>query len=470
MRILKIVFISILTFSLTTSCFKDHDDEIIATSDVNNFVYRGMDAFYLYKSKIPALNDNQFSSSEDYYNYLSSYSTPEKLFESLIYEREVVDRFSVLRADGIALLQQLSGVFKSNGLEIALYREPANPNKVFGVIRLVLNNSPASNIGLKRGQIFNGVDNVQMTVDNYRSLLNQDKYTLHFATYNTNNTPEADDDTVESNSEIATLTKEVYNENPVYLTKVIEVNNIKIGYLVYNSFTAEYNAQLNNAFAELKAANVQHLVLDLRYNGGGSVNTAVLLGSMITGQYNGQVFSKLFYNEQLQNENSQYNFTNKVGSASLNSLNLEKLYVLTTNGTASASELIINSLSAYIDVVQIGVNTTGKTQASIPLFDSPNFTSNNVNPSHNYVMLPLVANSVNKFDALVPPNGLPPAIELSENPANLGTLGDINEPLLAAAINNITSSGRALPQQTTALTPLESNIDRKITDDRMIID
>lgn len=474
MRILRIALFALVVFSFNTSCFKDKDDDIIINNNVNeinDFVYKAMNAVYLYKSNIPNLANNRFTSNEAYASYLNSYSTPEDLFESLIYQREVVDRFSIIAPDGIALLQQLDGIFKSNGLEYLLYLEPGSSTKVFGVIKIVLNNSVASNLGLQRGQLFNAVDGVQMTVENFNALLNKDSYTLNFATYNNNNTPETADDTIEPTSEIATLTKEIYNENPVYLTKVIDIDGIKIGYLVYNGFTADYNAQLNNAFSELKASNVQHLVLDLRYNSGGSVNTAALLGSMITGQFNDQVFSKLIYNEELQDLNNNYKFSKTIGKGStLNSLNLQKVYVLTSNGTASASELIINSLRPYIDVVQIGLNTRGKTQASMPIYDSPDLGPNNVNPAHNYILLPLIANSVNKNDGLVPPNGLIPDIERGEHPANLGILGDVNEPLLATALNSITSFARPLPQPTEVLKPLENNVDGKVYDGMMFVD
>lgn len=474
MRILRIALFALIVFSFNTSCYQDKDDNIVInenTNEINDFVYKAMNAVYLYKSKIPNLANNRFATNEAYTSYLNSYATPEELFESVIYQKEVVDRFSFITADGVALLQQLDGVFKSNGLEFLLYREPGSNTKVFGIIKMVLNNSVASNKGLQRGLVFNAVDGIPMTVDNINALLDKDTYTLNFGTYNHNNTPETSDDTIISTSESVTLTKEVYNENPVHMTKVIEVNGTRVGYLVYNSFTADYNSQLNDAFAELKSKNVQELVLDLRYNGGGSVNSALLLGSMITGQFNGQVFSKLVYNEELQELNSNYKFTSTFNNgATLNSLNLQKVYVLTTNGTASASELIINSLRSYIEVVQIGVNTRGKTQASMPIYDSPDLGPNNVNPAHNYIILPLIANSVNKNDAIVPPGGITPNIDLNEHPANLGTLGDINEPLLAAALNSIGSLARQSPQQIDIIKPLENTVDAKLIDDRMFVD
>jgi C-terminal processing protease CtpA/Prc len=166
---------------------------------------------------------------------------------------------------------------------------------------------------------------------------------------------------------------------------------------------------------------------------------------MITGQFNGQVYTKLTYNEDRQENNSTFNFTSTLGNGSaLNQLFLDEVYVLTTGSSASASEMVINSLKAYteLNVVQIGTNTTGKSQGSITLYDSPNFSRNGANPNHTYAMQPLVAISVNKNDGQVPPTGLVPDIELEENIANLGVLGDPSEPLLDRALMEIEGSSR----------------------------
>ena len=212
------------------------------------------------------------------------------------------------------------------------------------------------------------------------------------------------------------------------------------------------------------------MVLDFRYNGGGSIQTAAYLGSMVTGQFSGQVYSKLFYNENLEDNNRDYLFTNTIeGLGAINSLNLSRVYVLTTNRrTASASELVINSLGAYIDVVVIGENTVGKTQASVTIYDSPNLTFENVNPNHNYALQPLIANSTNVNNELVPASGLTPNIELTERPNTLGTLGNIEEPLLSAAINDILGMGRPLYQSFNFTKPLRIGIVK--TEQNMYID
>ena len=105
--------------------------------------------------------------------------------------------------------------------------------------------------------------------------------------------------------------------------------------------------------------------------------------------------------------------------------------MLTTRNSASASELMINSLKPYIAVIQIGTATGGKYQASITIYDSPNFRRENVNPNHTYALQPLVFKSANKDGVSDYDNGLEPSVTLSEDIGNLGILGDVNEPLLA---------------------------------------
>ena len=445
MKDLKRIVLLLLVVSLFTACFEDLDDNPIATKDLNNFVYRSMNYTYLYKENVPDLANDRFSNDAEYSSYLNSFSAPEALFESLIYDRQHIDRFSWITSNYIALEHYLSGTSKSNGLELDFYFEPGSSTSVFSVIRLVLNNSPAQSQNLQRGQIFNAVNGTALTENNLSTLLNQDTYTLHFANYNDNGTPNDDtDDTIDSNSETTTISKITYTENPVYKTEIIDVNGINVGYFMYNGFTADFNNQLNNAFGSFLTNNVQHLVLDLRYNPGGSVNTASLLGSMITGQFNGEVFSKLEYNSNLQANNTTYRFTDSFDGNTINSLNLDKVYILTTEASASASEMVINSLSAYsqIEVIQIGQQTTGKSQASITIYDSPDFGRNGANPAHTYALQPLVANTVNKNDEGVPTDGILPLIELDENPMNYGVLGNENEPLLAAALQHIIDNGR----------------------------
>ncbi len=440
MKTLKFSFLLIISL-LTTSCFKDQDDNVISSSKINDFVWRGMNALYLYKDEVPDLSNNRFPSNDEYVNYLNSYNDPKVLFESLIHERQNIDRFSWITDDYLTLEQQFQGVSSSNGMSFGLRRVTPNSNTIFGYIRYVLPGTNAENVGLKRGDVFYAVNGTPLNTENYTDLLSTDSYEINLASYNDNGTPESDDDSVTPITDSKSLTKVPYTENPIFINSILNVNGNNVGYLMYNKFTKTdaFETELKNAFANFKTNNITNLILDLRYNPGGSVSTATLLGSLVTGQFTDQVYSKLVYNSGLQANNTDYNFSNEEN----NSLNLNKIYVLATGSSASASELVINSLRAYIDVIHIGTKTVGKSQASITVYDSSDFSRNNVSPLHTYAMQPLVAITKNKNDVVVPSDGLIPNTELSEAISNMGVLGNSNEPLLAEAINQIENSFQA---------------------------
>ncbi len=435
----KIIFPIIAICLLFVSCFEDLDDndKLASTNEINNFVYRALNYFYLYKADTPELANDAFANSDELNNFLNNYDSPESLFE---YLKSPVDRFSVLFPDFEVIENALNGVSLNNGLEFGLVRYPDGSNKVFGYARYVLPNTSASNAGLLRGDIFTEINGTQLTDTNFSDLLNQDSYTIGLATFDGTN--------ILPTGETADLIKTQYTENPVFLAQTLNIQGQKIGYIMYNAFTASFNSQLNAAFGQFKSDGVTDVVLDLRYNGGGSVDTAKGLSSMITGQFEGQLYFKEFWNVDRQADFAEDAFfENTLGGEQVNSLNLTRLYVLTTGRTASASELVINTLSPYINVVQVGLNTTGKFQASILLYDAaaPNFRRSEANPGHKYAMLPLVfktANSVGFTDYI---DGLIPDIEIREDYSNLGQLGDPNEPLLATAIANILGSPK--PQQ-----------------------
>ncbi len=435
----KRIFISLLIVSvLFVSCFEDADDNLqpASTIDIQNFIYRGLNYFYLYKADTPELANDAFANQDELNSFLNNYETPETLFDYLLSSQ---DRFSNLYSDYTLIENALSGITLSNGMEFGLVYYPDNSGNVFGYVRYVLPNTDAQSQGLVRGDIFTTIDGQQLNENNYNDLLAPNSYTIGLATY------DGTDFTL--TGETALLNKTQYNENPVYKAETLTVNGNKIGYLMYNGFIKDYDTELNNAFAQFKADGVSSLVLDLRYNGGGSVETATDLASMITGQFNGQVFYKEFWNADRQPEYAENGvFDNTISNgSSISSLNLSQVYIITTRRSASASELVLNGLKPYIDAVQVGDTTTGKFQASFLLYDAPapQFSRSEANPNHTYAMLPLVFKTANAAGNTDFTEGLFPQIPLQENYFNLGQLGDENEPLLAAALFEI--AGRPMP-------------------------
>lgn len=437
---------SLLFTAVLTSCSKDDEalepvkeksSENKENVDVQDFIFRAMDSWYLYEAEVPELANDYFSTDEGQYEFLASFDKPEDLFEGL---QASHDDFSFMW-DNYEELEQLlhEGVDKTNGMIYSLYWRDDSKTELVGLVRYVLPNSSAEEQGIKRGNAFTTIDGQTLTGSNYKELLAADSYDVHIA--------EIGQDGLSETGKIVNLVQVQAAEDPVFRTEVLELEGKKIGYLMYNGFTSAFDAELNNAFGELKAAGVDELVVDLRYNGGGSIKTAVDLASMITGQFKGKLFAQMMLNRKWQKIYEEqapdallYDFDSKIESGEMiNSLNLDQVYVLTTGSSASASELLINGLQAYIDVVHIGTRTAGKFQGSRTLYDSPDdfFSDENINPDHTYAIQPLISKVANANGVSDYAEGLMPDIEVKEIPGNYGVLGDASETMLRAAINDI---------------------------------
>ena len=435
-------FLYLFLFSLLfTSCFEDNDDNGALASEINDFVWKGMNAAYLYKQEIPDLDNDRFNDSEEYASYLNDYTFPENLFESLIYERDNIDKFSLIVDNYIELEQYLSGVSLSNGLNYGLVYLPNSNNEIFGYVRYVNNGSAADLANINRGDIFRSIDNIPLSIDNYSDLLSQEIYTVNFANYFNNDTEDISDDIIELNDINIELQKVPLIKNPVHHYSTLDYSGGKIGYLMYNQFVSNYDDYLKTIFSEFKSNSVDELILDLRYNPGGSINSAIVLASLITGQFENEIFNTEQWNNDIQNywinNNPEYLINRFTTFQS--SLSLSRVYILTTRSSASASELIINCLKPYINVVQIGTPTYGKYQASVTLYDSENFSNQNVNRSHNYALQPLVLKTLNVNGVTDYYNGINPDYEYEERAFDMGQVGDLNEPMLNFTLDIIES-------------------------------
>jgi len=443
----SILFLFLLAFSLH-SC--EDNDDVAAPADlqINSFIWRGLNEVYLWQADVPNLADNRFANENDFNNFLRGYTKPEDLFEDLLNKPEskypnggAVDRFSWIVDDYTVLEQELGGITKNNGVDFRLSLISSGSNDVVGFVRYIIPNSDASTKAIKRGDLFTSVNGTKLTVSNYQQLLlSQDSYTLNLAEYNGS--------TFVLNGKSVALTKTVLEENPILINKVINSGSHKIGYLMYNGFYAAYDDKLNQAFGELKAQGATDLILDLRYNGGGSITSSTRLASMITGQFEGQIFSKMEFNaKQMKGltsddlESLNERFVNNIDGKALNSLNLSTVYIITTESTASASELIINGLKPYINVVQIGETTTGKNVGSFTVYDSETLTTKKgINPNHKYAMQPLVLRITNSANFGDYTQGLQPTYQQYEQVSTFGVLGETSEPYLNLAISKITGT------------------------------
>lgn len=416
-------------------------------SEISRFVWNGLNDYYLWYKDVDKLSMDYFEDTDDWYRYLNSFgSDHEALFYDLLYQYGTIDRFSWIVDDYVALENSFAGISKSTGIDFRLVQFYGS-DEIFGYVRYVVPDSPADEAGIKRGDLFIEVDGQQLTTSNYYDLLfDQDDFVLGMAEYN------ALQNSIGYNSVDHTLTAVELQENPVHFSTVMDIGGVQTAYLVYNAFTSDFDFDLNDLFGSYVSDGVQRLILDLRYNGGGSIQSSIYLASMIYTTETSKVFSKVQYNDKLQsyllNEYGSgyfnYNFENSLyatdvhDAATLNSLGLSEIYIIALKGTASASELVINGLEPYIDVIVAGETTTGKNVGSITVKD---YTSTGaVNPNHKWAMQPLVLKITNSVGFGDYTSGLVPDISASEDYLNLLPFGDPEEPMLKTVIEYITGT------------------------------
>jgi len=452
MKLNRILSIFIIFSLFVIGCKKESDDDpniakLENDLEISDFIWKGLNQYYYWQESVINLADSKLDNLSEYSFYLSQNPNPENFFNSL---KHSDDEFSWLSDDYEELENYLQGIDYSDGMEFGLYLE-CNDQNVFGFVRYVHKDSDADIKGVKRGYFFNKVNGSILTRDNYTDLLYNDNSlsnSFGFANLNYNSNEQCAN--LVSNDISISLNKSRLVKNPIHISKTIYIDQKKIGYLMYNQFLGnvesenrDYNLELNNVFGQFKSQGINELVIDLRYNPGGRISTSINLASMITGQFNNQIFAKEKWNSKLMeywNENNPDNLINRfvsnISGVSINSLNLNKVYILTTSRTASASELLINGLDPYIDVIHIGDYTVGKNQGSITVYDYVN-DQGTKNPNHKYAMQPIVLKIGNVAGYTDFPNGLIPDYEIKESIRTAGELGNENEQLLKIAIDHI---------------------------------
>ncbi len=215
------------------------------------------------------------------------------------------------------------------------------------------------------------------------------------------------------------VTKATYDVKTVLNVDVLSHNNHRVGYLNFLSFLETSKQEIDEAFVDFKEEGIDELVLDLRHNLGGRISVAEQIGSLIAGNaVNNTTFTRFAFNDKYASRNTEFSFSARDGA-----LNLPRVYVLTTADTCSASEMVINSLRPYIDVVTIGDTTCGKPYGTT----SEEYCGKSMNALE--VELLNAANVGGYFDGL--PADCPMAEDLAQS------LGNPTENLLRTALHHL---------------------------------
>jgi C-terminal processing protease CtpA/Prc len=284
-------------------------------------------------------------------------------------------------------------------------------------VRAVEKNSPAGQAGVKRGWRITRINgNSNITTSNANFIVEQ----LYESTSTQVTFQKPDGATVD-----LSLNAALYQEEPVVMDTVYTVSNKKIGYFVFNSFLGDTTAVMNS-FSRIAnrfvAEGVQDVVVDLRYNGGGYVSLAEDLANYLApASANGDVMMTQKFNNAYSRYNSTERFRKK------GSLNLNRIFFIVGSGTASASELLINSLKPYMDVKLLGASKThGKPVGYFP-----------IEVGTDWYILPVSFFTVNKSGEGHYYNGMALNSQVADGLDK--DWGDREETSLASAINYITT-------------------------------
>jgi len=330
MRVLTILRLLILVLVLPVPALAQSGPRNCSVTTQNLYVRDVLDEYYLWYRELPRLNP-------------ANYASPAAYLEAVRY-RPLDTTFSYVTS------RAANAAFYGDSQFVGLGISTQTGENDIAVLQ-VFPDSPASEAGLDRGDRITEIDGRRVA-----DLIASGEIGNAFGASEEGVTVRIVYRTRAGADRQATLTKRVVTIPTVSLTRTFQVDGRTVGYLFFRNFVEPSYDALNAAFAALRDAGATDLVIDLRYNGGGLIDVAVHLGGLIGGSLtNGQVFAQYRHNDKNTRLDETLRFETKPQT-----LSLRRLFVITTRASASASELLVNSLRPFIPVTVIGDTTYGK--------------------------------------------------------------------------------------------------------------
>ena len=441
MRKFLIIFLLGST-AFISACNDKNDNEF---EEVNSWIRESMEENYLWNERVPEKVDGSIPSGA----YFGSILDPNDFFSYMVNNSSLVDDNSTGTSFTTGLSPTFGRFFNSNG--------------VFIVTEFVYPNTPADTAGLTRGDIILSIDGTLLNTSNFLSLFYGEQSSITYSL----GEHDPIQNTIRDNGEVVTLPQSELELNPVVYTGVIvpDSSNSKIGYLFYAEFVDGENNKFNDsvdvALQDMMAEGITDLIVDLRYNSGGSFAAAENLANALVAPaavQNEEVFVRFQYNNVLEQRiideegSDSENLVLKFSSDPEN-LGFQNIYFLTSNQTSSTSELLINGLIPHMNVNTIGEATKGE------FFGSTVISGENATPANEYAIVPINLQYENSEGSTNLVFGIQPSIEVEDDLLNTFQIGDINDPVLNAAIKRITNGTQTSAK--TSVKEYEVLIDKK---------
>jgi carboxyl-terminal processing protease len=421
---------------LVISCRKKDSPSSPGTTTAPSRLDLLRDSVYLYSKEVYLWQDvipsyDQFNPRQ--YQGSTELESAQKVMNA-IRKLQPLDRFSFVTTH-----DQSTGLETGQDKDYGFFIKAASIDKeapidsVYWFVEYVYDQSSAGQAGVQRGWYINKIEGAAIGYDQASvNVLND----VFFGTTTSANFEfkKADGTTASAN-----LSKTSYTANSVLYKTVLSAGTSKVGYLVFNQFFGQPSRnELAQAFSYFQSQGISDLVVDLRYNPGGSVETEDTLSNFIApSSANSQVMYRYVFNQTLQNNQHQLirkklgygnifsSADNTVTFEKAGALNLSRVFFIVTGNTASASELLINNLKPYMDVKLIGDTTYGKPVGFFPI------------PIYDYDIYPISFKTVNSAGNADYYNGFAPD-KLAGDGVNK-SWGDVTDPSLATALHYITT-------------------------------
>ncbi len=423
------VCIALAACGLFTACGEDRTHEYLAMTGAQHWIYETAETDYLYNEELTEPEMKTY------------FLAPNNFLQKIVSTKDSKNGTYFSHVDSVAVVSRASSTQLSFGFESTLLSGSNNAVRVL----YTYPNSPATDAGIKRGDWIIAINGTAITSSLYNSALVRPRTAQQI----TLGTPNANGgyDTLKH---VQLSAPRYVTENPIYKSNTFTVGTKKVAYLMYNSFTKDENTQLSQAVADIAAYAPDDMILDLRYNSGGYLSTAQLLATLIAPQNAAnQTFLNLTSNTQLnRQEIIRFDRT----GISVPQLNYNRLFVITSDYTASASEALIHGLKPYLGdrLIQVGTTTYGKNVAQT-LY---------TNVQHPLLELWLTTSLISNSEGNSYANGLAPAYEISEDFSGSlsdDILGTATEQLVAPIAQYISSG--SFPTTTTARRKYEKRLE-----------